>query len=435
MPLRSSLRSRAASYLAVLRIPHARRTFLSALVGRFSYGIVFLSLVLTITSATGSYAVAGTVIALFGISSAVLAPYRARLIDRYGLRRALLPMAASYAGLLGVLAAVTWQPGAPQAVLWVLGTLCGACTPPLGPVMRTLWGVLVPAEGELLQRAYSLDTVVEELLYVVGPLLAGLFTAFANPALGIALSAVLVLTGTLALVSSPVAQEVGAQQKGTPGPRRSPGRKGPRGWGRGLWSGTGLLDPVIITGGLGMCLGALNLLSVAFAGLHGGTAMVAWVSATMAVSSAIGGLVYGALSWRVSNRVRMPYLAAGLCLFVAPAGFSGNMTVLIALVAGAGLFVSPVLATAYLTAHEATTSGSRTESGTWVNTAFNAGNSAGVAGIGLLLSFLPLALCFTLAGAMLLIPAVLVGSRLLWRHFFAPQRYASAARDATINGA
>jgi hypothetical protein len=53
--------------------------------------------------------------------------------------------------------------------------------------MRTLWGVLVPGR-DLLRRAYSLDTVAEELLYVTGPLLAGLFAAYANPALGVAVS-------------------------------------------------------------------------------------------------------------------------------------------------------------------------------------------------------------------------------------------------------
>ncbi|GAA1552219.1 hypothetical protein GCM10009678_38910 [Actinomadura kijaniata] len=48
-----------SSYAVVLRVPHARTTFAAALLGRLSYGIVFLSLTLAVSQATGSYAVAG----------------------------------------------------------------------------------------------------------------------------------------------------------------------------------------------------------------------------------------------------------------------------------------------------------------------------------------------------------------------------------------
>lgn len=110
-----------------------------ALVGRSSYGVVFLSLVLAVARITGSYATAGVVIAVFGLSSSLLSPFRARLIDRYGSRTVLPPMAVLYALLLAAMAAVTWQSGAPRALLWILAGACGACTPPLGPLMRTLW--------------------------------------------------------------------------------------------------------------------------------------------------------------------------------------------------------------------------------------------------------------------------------------------------------
>ncbi|GDY62701.1 hypothetical protein SAV14893_020940 [Streptomyces avermitilis] len=79
-----SASSARPSYAALLRIPHARRTFTAALVGRLSYGVVSLAMTLTVARGTGSYAVAGTVMALFGAMSVVLSPARAALIDRYG---------------------------------------------------------------------------------------------------------------------------------------------------------------------------------------------------------------------------------------------------------------------------------------------------------------------------------------------------------------
>ncbi|MEV6735418.1 hypothetical protein AB0N14_00170 [Streptomyces sp. NPDC051104] len=55
------------SYAAVLRAPHVRRTL--ALVARLSYGTAPLSVMLAVTRASGSYGVAGTVLALFGATT------------------------------------------------------------------------------------------------------------------------------------------------------------------------------------------------------------------------------------------------------------------------------------------------------------------------------------------------------------------------------
>lgn len=401
--------SRAASYAAVLRTTHARRTFGAALLGRLSYGMVSLSLVLAVTGATGSYAVAGGVIAVFGLASSLLSPVRAGLIDRYGPRRALLPMAIVYALLLAGLAAATWQPGAPRAALWALAAAAGACTPPLGPVMRVLWSDLL-RDRALLQRAYSLDTVAEELLFVTGPLVAGLLTKFARPALGVAVSAVLVAAGTLAFVSSPATRDAFTDRAGTGSGGNPPGRSGADPVPltrrlRRLGGAVEMLHAVMMAAGVGVCLGALNLLAVVFAQRHDQVAAVAWVEASLAAGSAIGGLVYGARSWRVSARMRLPVLTAVLSLILATAGLSPNLYVLVAVVGTAGLCVAPALATAYLVADEFAAPDSRTRAGAWINTAFNAGSSAGTAAVGLLVGRLPLAVCFALAAAPALLSA------------------------------
>lgn len=404
-------RSFAASYAVVLRPPHAARTFGMALVGRSSYGVVFLSLVLAVARITGSYATAGVVIALFGLASSLLSPFRARLIDRYGPRTVLPPMAVLYALLLAAMAAVTWQSGAPRVLLWILAAACGACTPPLGPLMRTLWAVMIP-DRDLLQRAYSLDTVAEELLFVTGPLVAGLFAAYANPALGVAVSAGLLLTGSLALASSPIVRNQVYREKEHSRPGGAScsvadldlkARQH-----ASFRAGSGLRHSVLVSAGMGMCLGALGILCVAFTGRHHHMAAVAWVEAALAVSSAVGGLAYGAFRWRASGQTRLVVLASGIGLSVALAGQSPGIYILVAAIAVVGLFVSPTLITAYLVAEEGAAPGTRTEGGTWVNTAHNLGNSAGTAGIGLLVDRFALPACFAAAALTALLPAIAV---------------------------
>lgn len=394
-----SATSSRPSYAAVLRIPYARRTFAAVLVGRLSYGMVPVAVLLAVTRATGSYAVAGTVMALFGATSVFLSPARAALVDRYGPRRALPPMASLYAVLLGLLAVASWRPGVSGPVLGAVAVAAGACTPPLGPTMRTVWSELAADRG-LLPRAYSLDGVAEELLFVSGPLVVGAVVQVAAPAAAVALGAVLVVAGTFGFVASPAVARVpvrGAVSEQRTGRRRS-------------WVVTGIVPPVVAAGGVGLSLGALDLLVLAFAEQRGhGDDVVAWIFAALSAGSAVGGLLYGAVEWRSGARVRLSLLVAGLGLALAGAGLAPDLAVLTGAVVCAGLFVAPALTTAYLVADASAPAAARTRSGAWVNTAVNAGVSAGAAASGLLVAQVSPTLGFALAGGAALLAATVVG--------------------------
>ncbi|MFD8814925.1 MFS transporter [Streptomyces sp. NPDC059627] len=376
------------SYAAVLRVPHARRTFLAALTARLAYGTVSLSVLLSVTRATGSYALSGLVMALFGGSAVVLMPVRAALVDRYGPRRALPPMAAAYSSVLCLLAALTWRPGGPPVALAVTVTLAGCCAPPLGPTMRAVWGRLAE-DPALLRRAYSLDGVAEELLYVSGPALVGLLLRFGPPPAGLLLSAVLMLTGTCAFVVSPAV-------RGAVPPKRKTGRT----------PGRFPAAPVVAVAGLGLALSAADLLVMAFAEQRSySTQVVPWVLGALSAGSAAGGLLNGVVEWRRPAAERLAWLSAGLGVVLVVAGFAPGMWALAGAMAVAGAFVAPVLTTAYLLADESAGEGERTRAGAWVNAAVNAGSSGGSAVAGLLAGRLPVAVCFALAGGVAVVSA------------------------------
>lgn len=388
----------SASYARVLRIPHARRTFATALVGRLSYGIVPLSVMLAVIRASGSYAVAGTVMALFGATVVFLAPARASLIDRYGPRRALVPMLVAYTVLLGLLTAAVWRPGAPAYVLGALTALAGACVPPLGPTMRTVWSRLAP-DRALLQRAYSLDAVAEELLFVSGPLLVGVLVGVATPAVGIVVGAALMVTGAVGFVLSPVVRGMAPT-----------GRRGAVGRGKGDRPVLRRISrPVTAAVAVGVALGVLDLLVMVFAERHHrGGASVAWVLAALSAGSAVGGLLNGAVDWRTSAPVRLALLTAGLGVALLGAGLAPGLGTLALTMTVAGLFVSPAITTAYLIADEAVADEARTRAGAWVNTAINAGSTAGTAAAGVLAGRLPVAGCFAVTGAAVVLTALVV---------------------------
>ncbi|HEX5205300.1 MAG TPA: MFS transporter, partial [Actinoplanes sp.] len=174
----------AGSYRAVLLLPSASRTFVPALGGRLAYGLLPLATLFTIQQATGSYAAAGLALALFGLASITL-PLKARYL-------ALLPWLALVCALcLGAAALTPWP------VVFV--GLAGLAAPPLGPAMRATWRSLTEGTS-LKERAYALDSIAEESLYLLGPLLAGLLIAVAPARFALLLTAGLLLAGTVGMV-------------------------------------------------------------------------------------------------------------------------------------------------------------------------------------------------------------------------------------------
>ncbi|MFJ4796800.1 MFS transporter [Kitasatospora purpeofusca] len=384
-------------YRAVLGAPHAGRTFGAALLGRLSYGVVPLALLLTVREATGSYSAAGAAMALFALASVLLSPVRAGLVDRHGPRRVLPPMAVLYGALLLAVVATTARPGVAPAAVGALVVAAGACTPPLGPVMRTFWRRLLP-DPALLRRAFSLDGVAEELLFVTGPLLVGLLLPLVGPGGAVVVGAGLLLAGALLLVASPVA----AGGPDGPGEADDPDAAAPPAGRRRrtpLGGGRALRAAVLASAVTGLALGALDLMVLAFAEDRGRPEAVGWILAALSAGSAVGGLGLGALDRPVSNALRLPLFTAGLGLALAAAGLAPGPVVLGVAAGVAGFFVSPALTTSYLVADEAVAPEARTRAGAWVNTAVNAGSAVGGAGAGLLVGHLPLPVCFALAAA------------------------------------
>jgi MFS family permease len=362
-----------SSYLAVLRLPHTRPLLLASLVGRLTNATGPLSVVLFVQDETGSLAQAGAASAAIALASGLLAPVRGRLVDRYGQRRCLIPMALGFAAALaGVVAAA--GPGAAAVVTTVaLAAAAGAVAPPLGASMRVLWVSLV-GQGPRLQTAYALDAVLDELLFVVGPLLAGALAALYQPAAGVLATAGLAVAGTLGFVASPVSRA----QDGSPA----------AGAGRGGWAGAmagpGLRTLVLSLAGVGAAVGIWEISLVGAAREAGSPEAASLSLAAWAAASGVGGLWYGSRTWHRPVGQRYLVLLALLVLAGAAMAATGSPLAIGAVVMLVGLVLAPLESSAYVLAAELAPTGTLTESGTWMSTALNVTAAAGLAVAGAL---------------------------------------------------
>jgi MFS family permease len=362
-----------SSYLAVLRLPHARPLLLASLVGRLANATGPLSVVLFVQEQTGSLAQAGAASAAIALASGLLAPVRGRLVDRYGQRRCLTPMALGFAAALaGMVAAAGPGPAAVAATVG-LAAVAGAVAPPLGASMRVLW-VSLAGQGPRLQTAYALDAVLDELLFVVGPLLAGGLATLYRPAAGVLATAGLALTGTLGFVASPVSRA----QAGRPA-----AVGGRAGW-AGAMAAPGLRTLVLSLTGVGAAIGIWEIGLVGAAREAGAPEAASLSLAVWAAASGVGGLWYGARTWRWPAGQRYLALLALLVLAAAPMAAAGSPLALGAVVAWVGLVLAPLESSAYVLAAELAPVGTLTESGTWLNTAINVSSAAGLAAAGAL---------------------------------------------------
>ncbi|WP_441249164.1 MFS transporter [Kitasatospora sp. McL0602] len=347
----------SASYRAVLALPYARRLFAAAMLARLCYALLGLPLLLAMRDGTGSYTVAGAATGLAGLGTALLGPYRARLVERH--HAALTALAWSYALLLAALAAAC-AGRAPVPLTVGLALLAGVCPPPVGPLMRTLWGRLTVGEAQR-QSALSLDTAAESTVFALGPVVGGLLAAASSAPAVLAGCAVVVVTGfgLLARALRLVPERTAPGPAASRNPLRAPG-----------------FGPLLLL----VAAAAAALAGTEIAALAAWGKVTAGVLATLfSVGGVLGGLLYGRRSWP-GPLTRRPLVLAAACAacYALPALLPVAPAAGVALLL-AGACTDVLLITAYQLVDRLVPEGSRTEAGAWVNTAYNLGAALGAA--------------------------------------------------------
>jgi MFS family permease len=373
-------------YAAVLRVPHVAALIAATLLARFPIGINALAIILYLRAERGSFAVAGAVAGALAAGAGVGAPLQGRLVDGFGPRRVLPPLGVLHAAALGAIV-VSAEAGAPAAVLVACGLLAGFAIPPTSSVLRSMWPALLREQPELIPTAYALDSVLIELIFVLGPLLTAAIATLISPPAALIVSAVSVIAGTLAFTALPPSRalgpDAGRAQAGLLGALASPGVR------------TLVLTSLPAGIGIGICEVTLP----AFSHDMGAASTAGLLLALWSVGSACGGLAYGALVHRPPlNRVHL-VVAAGLPVSLLPLALAPSVAVMALLVIPAGMFVAPLLATRNELIGWVAPEGSRTEAYTWPVTAFVGGIAIGSALAGTIVEQASWRTAFLVAGA------------------------------------
>ncbi|MCW6008066.1 MFS transporter [Micromonospora sp. CPCC 205371] len=349
------MQRQSTGVLAVLRTAQVARVLAASTVGRVPLGSSPVAL-LVFAREHWSIGIAALLVAAYTIGLAVGGPMLARIADRWRQPPVMAGAVAVSTAAFLVLAA--GHPPLGAAVVAAL--LAGAGAPPFESGLRVLWRDLLPEER--VHTAYSLDIAVQELIFIVGPLVSIAAVGAGGPSAGLYATAALQLIGTVWFVT-------------TPAVRRWRGAAADRHWAGALRVGRlrTLLVAVVL---VGAGVGALPVAVTRYAEEAGARSWAGWLLAAQATGALVGGLVGTRL--KLPER-HLPWGAAALAAGYAPLVLAPAPPVMLVLAAVSGLALPPLLTATFVMVDRIAPSGTAAEAFAWVATASTAGAAPGAA--------------------------------------------------------
>ncbi|UCN15105.1 MFS transporter [Cellulomonas iranensis] len=351
------------TYRDVLARPGALAFSATGVVARLPMSMVGIGIVLMISSLYGSYGLAGRVSAAMVVAQAAGGPQIARLVDRYGQARVMRPaIVVSATSIVGLIVAASVH--APSAWLYVTAVLAGATIGSFGSLVRARWTHVLGDDPRRIHTAYSLESALDELVFVVGPVAATALATSVAPTAGLIVPVVAMLVGGLAFLSLRRTEPAVAAAH-EPRPRGS------------VLARPGMLVIILVFVAIGGIFGATDVATVAFAEEQGSKGAAGLILAVLALGSLISGLLYGARHWVSPLHRRFAIgvvaLAIGVCAFF----LTQSLWALAGVMFVVGFAIAPSIINGNALVAELVPAGRLTEGLTWVGTGLSVGVSVG----------------------------------------------------------
>ncbi len=362
-------------YRQLAGVPHLVSLLLWSMVGRVHLTGTPLALSFLVAGWTGSYALAGVVGGALTLGLGVAGPLRGRAADRAPAGKLLLATGGMYGVgivVLGLLPSVL--PSGAWPVVVLVAFLTGLCTPPVTQLTRASYPRMT--KGHVQQAVYTVEASLQELTYIVGPLMAAMLVAFASPRTAIWLCGVLAVAGALGFLFA--LRRAGLDQ---PVPREQHS-------GRSLLADGGLVLALIAATCTVMALVSVDMVIIAWARDAGRPAMAGVLTAVWGVGSVLGGLVIGGLRGEPRFALRTGLMALGVAALVPvlpPVSTPSSPWLIGVVLLVGGLAVAPTIAANNARIGGLAPDGRKAEAFGWLSTAATAGSALALPTAGWLL--------------------------------------------------
>ncbi|OIK26907.1 MFS transporter [Streptomyces malaysiense] len=305
-----------------------------------------------ISAMTGSMTEAGTVAAAMLLAQGVVSPMLGRTADRVSQRRVLLTAGVTHVGgMTLLLLAITLK--APLVVMILAAVATGCTSVSFTSFMRARWAAMV--EADVLRTAYAMESVLDDTIFLLGPLVVTVLASAVHPAAGLVACGLLTLAGSVA---------VALHRRSEPAPQGATGRA----TGRAI-KVPGVWILMLCYAGMGFQFGAVDVTMIAFAQERHAAGLGGVFLALISVGSLIAGAVYGAVNWRLSQARLLTVTCGVLTLGVLPLAFATSSLAMGFLAVLAGVAISPGLIAGSTLLESVCPKGALSEGFSWLTSA------------------------------------------------------------------
>lgn len=355
-------------YREILSIPGALKFSSAGLLARSGGAMMGIGLVLMVSGLYGSYELAGALAAANGFAWALGTAVLSNLVDRFGQRRVMLPaVVVSSLSLAALVVLAVLQ--TPVWTLFPVAILSGGTAGAPGALVRARWNHATGDAGQI-HTAFALESTLDELTFVVGPVLATALATLVHPAAGLVLPVILSLTGSILFYSQrttepPVLPRVARTGDRPPLRQRLVV----------LFPGVGAIIAVNLL--IGAVFGSIDITVVAAATAMDARGASGLILAVFSIGSAAAGFYYGARHWNSALPIRF-VVGVGAMLVATVGLLAANSVVLLAAVGLAvGVTIAPTLINGNTLIKRLSPAARLTESLAWMSTGIGIGASLG----------------------------------------------------------
>lgn len=171
-----------SNYARLFSFEGTRAFCISGAIARLPISMMGLGIVLALNHIYNNWTIAGTMSAAYVLSQAAVTPLYAKLFDRFGQRKVgTLALSAQVVAMLSF--AVATLIHVPLPILFVLAILMGVTQFAFGALVRTRWAYTLKSQSDdtLLNVAYALESGIDEIVFIFGPILAAWLATSVHP--------------------------------------------------------------------------------------------------------------------------------------------------------------------------------------------------------------------------------------------------------------
>jgi len=339
-------------YRKLFAVPGALRFSIAGSIARLPISMTLLSITFVIVHVKHSYTLAGTVSTGAALISTIFSPTWARYADRLGQRK-ILRFTIPFYITFDLIFLVAISKHAPTYIWMTSIFLAEIFLPNVGGLIRRRWLWVLSEDRVMINTAYSYEALMDEIIFIIGPLVATSAATFISPAAGMIMGFSFMAVGTTLFIS---------QRSTEPAPFKKD-ENVKHGFVLAMPVVQAVFFPFIF---IGAFFTSTSLTVVGYSQQHHDAPYTGLVLAIWAAGSGVAAIFNGSIKWRLKDASRFRLNLAAILVLSLPFFFIHSMAMLAAALFISGIGVAPLIVAGYNVAEKSVPAEKVTETLSWV---------------------------------------------------------------------